>query len=248
MMATGAANRRSGGGSAAGRSMRRAWGRARRRMADAVRRWSAAPIPPSGAGPEAGLRGDPPAHASLSTAPSISAPTIAGCWLRCRATTASGSSMPFRASCGSARGSATPGGLAKRPWAGPSRRSRSAARSSPIATSARARMIATEACRSAANGAEFVARVRDETGLELEIVSRETEARLAVAGCASLVDPNAGRRHPLRHRRWLVGAGLARQCRRSATDGGGGCRTASANGCRCRWAWSASASGMAAAT
>jgi len=56
----------------------------------------------------------------------------------------------------------------------------------------RARMIATEACRSAENGAEFVDKVREETGLVLEIVSRETEARLAVAGCASLVDPNAG--------------------------------------------------------
>ncbi len=55
----------------------------------------------------------------------------------------------------------------------------------------RARLIATEACRSAANGADFVARVREQTGLSLEIVSRETEARLAVAGCASLVDPNA---------------------------------------------------------
>ena len=53
------------------------------------------------------------------------------------------------------------------------------------------RMIATEACRAAANGAAFIARVRAETGLALEIVSRETEARLAVAGCASLVDPNA---------------------------------------------------------
>ncbi len=55
----------------------------------------------------------------------------------------------------------------------------------------RARLIATEACRSAENGAEFVEMVRQETGLVLEIVSRETEARLAVAGCASLVDPNA---------------------------------------------------------
>ncbi|MCB1502959.1 MAG: Ppx/GppA family phosphatase [Bauldia sp.] len=55
----------------------------------------------------------------------------------------------------------------------------------------RVRMIATEACRTAENGAEFIARVLDETGLELEIVSRETEARLAVAGCASLVDPRA---------------------------------------------------------
>ena len=52
-----------------------------------------------------------------------------------------------------------------------------------------ARLIATEACRTAANGAAFLARVREETGLALEIVSHETEARLAVAGCASLVDP-----------------------------------------------------------
>ncbi len=52
----------------------------------------------------------------------------------------------------------------------------------------RSRLIATEACRVASNGSEFVARVREETGLELEIIDRETEARLAVSGCASLVD------------------------------------------------------------
>ncbi|BCP54039.1 exopolyphosphatase [Kaistia sp. 32K] len=55
----------------------------------------------------------------------------------------------------------------------------------------RARLIATEACRSAENGAIFLERVRSETGLALEIVSRETEARLAVSGCASLIDPNS---------------------------------------------------------
>lgn len=54
---------------------------------------------------------------------------------------------------------------------------------------ARARLIATEACRSAENGAEFLARVKAETGLDLEIVDRETEARLAVSGCSSLVEP-----------------------------------------------------------
>ena len=53
---------------------------------------------------------------------------------------------------------------------------------------ARSRLIATEACRIAANGPEFIDRVRREVGLQLEIVSRETEARLAVAGCASLID------------------------------------------------------------
>ena len=55
----------------------------------------------------------------------------------------------------------------------------------------RARLIATEACRAAENGAEFVEMVARETGLILEIVSQETEAKLAVAGCASLVDPRA---------------------------------------------------------
>ncbi|WP_274425489.1 Ppx/GppA phosphatase family protein [Chelativorans sp. YIM 93263] len=49
------------------------------------------------------------------------------------------------------------------------------------------RMIATEACRSAGNGARFLERVRLETGLKLEVIDRRTEARLAVSGCSSLV-------------------------------------------------------------
>lgn len=52
----------------------------------------------------------------------------------------------------------------------------------------RARLIATEACRQAANGEEFLARVKDETGLNLEIINRQTEARLAVSGCGTLVE------------------------------------------------------------
>lgn len=52
----------------------------------------------------------------------------------------------------------------------------------------RSRLIATEACRIAANGPEFIARAQRETGLRLEIINRETEARLAVSGCASLID------------------------------------------------------------
>jgi exopolyphosphatase/guanosine-5'-triphosphate,3'-diphosphate pyrophosphatase len=51
----------------------------------------------------------------------------------------------------------------------------------------RSRLIATEACRSAENGQEFLDRVKAETGLDLEIINRETEARLAVSGCGSLV-------------------------------------------------------------
>jgi exopolyphosphatase/guanosine-5'-triphosphate,3'-diphosphate pyrophosphatase len=55
----------------------------------------------------------------------------------------------------------------------------------------RGRLIATEACRVAENGAEFVASVYAKMGLELEIVDRETEAHLAAAGCASLADAAA---------------------------------------------------------
>ncbi|HWK67619.1 MAG TPA: Ppx/GppA phosphatase family protein [Rhizobiaceae bacterium] len=52
----------------------------------------------------------------------------------------------------------------------------------------RARLIATEACRSAENGAAFLERVEAETGLSLEIIDRQTEARLAVSGCGSLIE------------------------------------------------------------
>ena len=55
----------------------------------------------------------------------------------------------------------------------------------------RMRLIATEACRAAENGEEFLDRVVRETSLTLEIIDRETEARLAVAGCSSLVGREA---------------------------------------------------------
>jgi len=55
----------------------------------------------------------------------------------------------------------------------------------------RARCVATEACRIAVNGSEFLHRVEHEVGLKLEILDRETEASLAVSGCASLIDHRA---------------------------------------------------------
>ncbi len=55
----------------------------------------------------------------------------------------------------------------------------------------RARLIATEACRAAANGAEFLEVIRDQVGIELEIVDRKTEADLAATGCTPLIDPDA---------------------------------------------------------
>jgi exopolyphosphatase/guanosine-5'-triphosphate,3'-diphosphate pyrophosphatase len=55
----------------------------------------------------------------------------------------------------------------------------------------RLRCIATQACRVAANGPAFLHRVKQETGLSLEIVSPKEEARLSVLGCAALMDPSA---------------------------------------------------------
>jgi exopolyphosphatase/guanosine-5'-triphosphate,3'-diphosphate pyrophosphatase len=53
------------------------------------------------------------------------------------------------------------------------------------------RAVATQACRAAANGADFMAEVTRRTGLSLDIITPQEEARLAVAGCIDLVDPNA---------------------------------------------------------
>lgn len=52
----------------------------------------------------------------------------------------------------------------------------------------RARFIATEACRIAQNSDEFLARAEQQTGLAIEVLSPESEAELAVQGCASLID------------------------------------------------------------
>ena len=48
--------------------------------------------------------------------------------------------------------------------------------------------IATQACRSAVNGPEFIARVAEETGLKLEVITPREEAQLSVAGCLNLLD------------------------------------------------------------
>jgi exopolyphosphatase / guanosine-5'-triphosphate,3'-diphosphate pyrophosphatase len=52
-----------------------------------------------------------------------------------------------------------------------------------------ARSVATEACRRAVNGRQFVERVRRETGICLEIIAPEEEARLAMLGCHRLLEP-----------------------------------------------------------
>jgi exopolyphosphatase / guanosine-5'-triphosphate,3'-diphosphate pyrophosphatase len=54
------------------------------------------------------------------------------------------------------------------------------------------RCVATEACRRASNGPEFLARVRRATGIELEVLEHEQEAQLALLGCLPLVERNGG--------------------------------------------------------
>ena len=60
---------------------------------------------------------------------------------------------------------------------------------------AKQRFVATEACRRAVNGEDFMARIEKELGLEIDIISNEEEARLAFLGCSSLL---------LRETRWAL--------------------------------------------
>lgn len=55
-----------------------------------------------------------------------------------------------------------------------------------------ARSVATQACRQAANGTAFIERAYRETGIRLDIISPEEEARLAVLGCHILMEPGDG--------------------------------------------------------
>lgn len=55
-----------------------------------------------------------------------------------------------------------------------------------------ARSVATEACRRAENGEGFVERVRRETGIVLDVIDPQEEARLAVLGCHKLLEPGDG--------------------------------------------------------
>ena len=57
--------------------------------------------------------------------------------------------------------------------------------------SARLMAVATQACRQADNGAAFIERVREGTGLRLRIIDPIEEARLSVEGCLNLFDDRA---------------------------------------------------------
>jgi exopolyphosphatase/guanosine-5'-triphosphate,3'-diphosphate pyrophosphatase len=55
-----------------------------------------------------------------------------------------------------------------------------------------ARSVATEACRRASNGDAFIERVKAETGIMLDVISAQEEARLAVLGCHILLEDGIG--------------------------------------------------------
>ncbi len=58
---------------------------------------------------------------------------------------------------------------------------------------AKSRFVATAACRRAKNCRYFLDLVKKETGLNIEIISSQEEARLAVAGCLPLLNRNIKR-------------------------------------------------------
>jgi exopolyphosphatase/guanosine-5'-triphosphate,3'-diphosphate pyrophosphatase len=51
------------------------------------------------------------------------------------------------------------------------------------------RFVATEACRQASNTGDFLAVVRKETGLDIDVITNEDEAKLAFLGCSTLLKP-----------------------------------------------------------
>ena len=55
----------------------------------------------------------------------------------------------------------------------------------------RARCVATEACRRAGNGADFLQRVTQSTGIDLDVLTYQDEVGLALLGCVPLIDPAA---------------------------------------------------------
>ncbi len=53
------------------------------------------------------------------------------------------------------------------------------------------RSVATQACRGASNGTQFLERAAKEAGIHLEVIGPGEEARLAMVGCQDLFDPEA---------------------------------------------------------
>lgn len=52
------------------------------------------------------------------------------------------------------------------------------------------RAVTTEACRRAENSAELLDRARTDLNIDIEVITPLEEARLALSGCAAILDPN----------------------------------------------------------
>ncbi len=85
----------------------------------------------------------------------------------------------------------------------------------------RLRAVATEACRQASNGTDFLERVYLETGINLEVISAREEAALTLSGCAPLLDPL--RRHALV---FDIGGGSTEVSHLAVSPAAGSCRLA----------------------
>ena len=120
---------------------------------------------------------------------SISAPIIAACWWRAGAATGSTSSTPSRASCGWARGWPRSGRLSEaamdRTIAALERLRRQGGAQRRRAGRAMSRPRPAAAPPIAPSSSSACAR---DTGIPIEIISSDEEARLVVAGCAPLLD------------------------------------------------------------
>ena len=120
-------------------------------------------------------------------------PTTAACWSALPPATGSGCSTAFPASSVSAKGCTAPAPQRSRDGPGDGRPAGLRRAHWRAARSAQVRAIATEACRRATNGPEFLSRVKHETGFDFGIISSREEAELALESCAPLL-PGDGRR------------------------------------------------------
>nr|WP_294917807.1 Ppx/GppA phosphatase family protein [uncultured Neokomagataea sp.] len=69
------------------------------------------------------------------------------------------------------------------------------------------RAVATEACRRAGNGRDFLARVFRETGLKIDIISAREEAELAVESCSTLFNHSSAPQNAERGVLFDIGGG-----------------------------------------
>ncbi len=122
---------------------------------------------------------------------SISAPTIAGCWWRGRRSDGFRVVDAFSRIIRLGEGIAASGRLSEAAIERAVDALRICRDKIRNRGATRVRLIATEACRRAENGRDFLARVHAEIGIDLEVVDRETEAQLAATGCTPLIDPRA---------------------------------------------------------